>query len=1696
MRKGLLRRAAAVLLACAVSATTALSSLATTVVAETEWLKEPPTETGTALDNYITDLKLQYSKNGGEPDTYYNPGDTLKKSGKVKFEVFFAENGADLQFPENGVLTYTMPNVFNIEKEYGEMLDENGVKRGEYWIDENGKIVIKLDERWVAEGGSQQNGNLWFEAEFSRDKLKNQNEWTWKPNDKADITVKFDDKSDVKVDKKIIEFNRKTHELSYEITVEVAYGTVANLTLTDVMEGNLELVGANGGDVYKAFTITDKEGNPVDQSKVNIYMSGDDNSYTISIPNMTEGEKYTITYNCKIKDEAYDNASSPTLVDNKLSGSYQDQNDNSQNVDIPEKSVGPRDWDHSAKYDWVTKSGSYDDGNKSVTWNVKINDDGYFDVKGNTLTDTLGSDALSYDKDTPIKLYKLDENGNRDGDATLIQWDDANLKLGADGRSFTYTFPGDAQKAAYEFEYVTKVDVSKLSGSSNTVQNNVNYEGHISSGNASGIAGEQVDTTLSKAVTKSGDNWNKIGWKITATVDNPGKLSSIPYYIKDVIEFLEVGGQKYYDKLIPDSVKVTVMGVEGYDKTDLNIKSTLDYTDGNSEFYIYFDSETKESSAIKGEYSKYEITIEYQTKVTDEARTDASDPYKWVELTNNAYSYQGEKEDHASAKSTLKKSDIKVTKSVVENANDYPSDICNSAKGEARYAVRINEGDYGASAGILSAEPLIIDDTFDTEKFELVKDNVYLAWGTNIWSIPNDWPASLNDNNHFKVTDITEIKDASGKILGYRFKTPDIAPEYAGCIYELRYTIKLKSEYMADSPVALPNKAVAYQGESELGSAELTYEFKPEILSKALTAKPNGDNSFVGKYQIIVNKGGLNLSDTDEIVVVDQFMPGMIIDTDTIKVFKCSVNEWGSETNTEIEFTPSYNQKTKQLKITVPDETYIKIEYNVTFKGAPNSTKEFVNKAWVEGLNKLETEDKSEVTFKQQGSGGGVGGDVVEFNILKKDASNPKINLEGAKFDLYYFGSDGNGAASCISTGITTDDKGLANIKESSDLQLYPGVYELRETKAPAGYAILTEPIRFYLNPSTNDVGDIEIIYSGDEYPIYNSKESFKINKVDETGKPVSGATLQIKDAKGNEVLTFETNGQPYSVNLDDGKYTLVETKTPDGYETAADMAFEVKGGKLVAGVGVNSIEAVITMVDNTKQTYNPWLKKVVVNSKTDRDFKFVIAEAENKANAVATVTLKNGDKKEITGLTHGVKYVIYEIDADGYDVAFDNGKSEFEFEYDKYKKDILFTATNTEYEGIKLTKQVSKNGIVQTADSNVKFEFDITDKGGKVIDSVTITQGNNVTLDGKKYVNGEKYTLIEKNAGKYALSVLVNGEKSADGSFTYTKDTAVEILATNSVTNVTIDKWDVTNSEEVEGAELTVYDKDGHEVDKWTSKKGEKHTIEGIIPGEKYTLKETITPDKYETATETVFTVDENGKVKVESGEDASVDNNVLIIDDALISTTEATTEATTEVTTEATTEATTEETTEATTEATTEETTEATTEETTEASTEATTDPSTETTTSETTQVITQTTTVSATKVTTTSTTGVTTESSTTVTTTTTPVQTITVTANTDPRNELVRYTTEELNESDYTPESWAAYKEVLERAKRVLAAGDENEIKAVLQELIEARRNLVLGASVNTGAATEVTLSMFAFITTIGAVAVLKRKREDDK
>ena len=54
--------------------------------------------------------------------------------------------------------------------------------------------------------------------------------------------------------------------------------------------------------------------------------------------------------------------------------------------------------------------------------------------------------------------------------------------------------------------------------------------------------------------------------------------------------------------------------------------------------------------------------------------------------------------------------------------------------------------------------------------------------------------------------------------------------------------------------------------------------------------------------------------------------------------------------------------------------------------------------------------------------------------------------------------------------------------------------------------------------------------------------------------------------------------------------------------------------------------------------------------------------------------------------------------------------------------------------------------------------------------------------------------------------------------------------------------KTDLTNGEEVEGAELVVTDENGNEIDRWTSTK-EPHHVVGLEEGKKYVLTEITAP-------------------------------------------------------------------------------------------------------------------------------------------------------------------------------------------------------------------------------------------------------------
>lgn len=86
----------------------------------------------------------------------------------------------------------------------------------------------------------------------------------------------------------------------------------------------------------------------------------------------------------------------------------------------------------------------------------------------------------------------------------------------------------------------------------------------------------------------------------------------------------------------------------------------------------------------------------------------------------------------------------------------------------------------------------------------------------------------------------------------------------------------------------------------------------------------------------------------------------------------------------------------------------------------------------------------------------------------------------------------------------------------------------------------------------------------------------------------------------------------------------------------------------------------------------------------------------------------------------------------------------------------------------------------------------------------------------------------------------------------TYIKSFDVENLTTDFEFN----KTDVTGDKEVEGAEITVTDKEtGKVVDKWTSGK-DSHFINGLEEGRTYILSETVSPEEYVKSTDIEFTV------------------------------------------------------------------------------------------------------------------------------------------------------------------------------------------------------------------------------------------------
>ena len=362
--------------------------------------------------------------------------------------------------------------------------------------------------------------------------------------------------------------------------------------------------------------------------------------------------------------------------------------------------------------------------------------------------------------------------------------------------------------------------------------------------------------------------------------------------------------------------------------------------------------------------------------------------------------------------------------------------------------------------------------------------------------------------------------------------------------------------------------------------------------------------------------------------------------------------------------------------------------------------------------------------------------------------------------------------------------------------------------------------------------------------------------------------------------------GMEYLVYQHIGKYTVNETFCPSN-ELNPVKEFNVIIDRDSDGVIKELVEndtpfqSYIKLVKIDKNTG----KKVTFNNTT-----FSLYKLNKENNEWEQVSCKLGKESYNKWTTddNATAYTetklnpgIYKVDeivvADGFlqleeecifEINRDNETLEYDKDYDAY---ITVNIGNEQPTGtLKINKNISLRddvdlSLIEDIDYT-KISFELIAKEN-IIDyadgSVIYKKGQSIGV----YNLNDDATLIVKDLpmGEYQLfeksfiDGTVNDKTIHDVTFTQkdhvTKEYIVELDIENKTTCIELSKTDITGDKELEGATLSVKDKNGNIIDRWVSGK-ETHKIEGLIVDEKYTLTEEIQVENYVKATDIEFIV------------------------------------------------------------------------------------------------------------------------------------------------------------------------------------------------------------------------------------------------
>ena len=459
-----------------------------------------------------------------------------------------------------------------------------------------------------------------------------------------------------------------------------------------------------------------------------------------------------------------------------------------------------------------------------------------------------------------------------------------------------------------------------------------------------------------------------------------------------------------------------------------------------------------------------------------------------------------------------------------------------------------------------------------------------------------------------------------------------------------------------------------------------------------------------------------------------------------------------------------------------------------------------------------------ELTYKDQNTAIILGNVDSKENVKTGKIEIKKTDTEGNPLKSGEFGIYANADMYIGDTlykkgqlvvSIKTDDSGVAR---SGDLPY--GSYYVKEISAPTHEGgnshnfVLSDDTQYVKINGKNKTDTVTFV----DKKVTASKTT--ITGTDE----IKGAVMTVTDNDGKVIDTWTSDGNPHSIKgLHEGwEYTLTETTAPKGYVKAESIKFTVSTDKKDQTIVMKDKQFTASKKDVSGKNYVEGAK----------------LEVRDDQNRVVDSWTSTKEDHYVSGLEEGKTYRLVEAEAPkGYVKA----------------KDVFFTVSNEKKNESVVMKDakitVSKTEVTGTKEVE-GAKMTVTDEKGKTVDEWT---------SGKEehYVSGleegKTYTLTETTAP--------NGYVKAESiEFTVSKD-KVNQKVNMLDKQISVTKTDITGTQEVPGATLTVKDADGNTVDTWVS--GEKeHYVSGLEEGKTYTLIEETAPEGYVRADEITFTV------------------------------------------------------------------------------------------------------------------------------------------------------------------------------------------------------------------------------------------------